>query len=477
MMVMMLAGHSLTVRSRSIYLTPTHPPIHPPSIFLSIHPIHLLPTHPPIHLQVLLPDDPQYDPVMGVRVRDTPAVQLLPGPMAVDPICGVCAIHLKSLMPSFARYEEKREIDEAAEEEAKLAWLKAEDDRKEAEGVVEAPDPPEASNEEIEDEFVFESTAIAKGAKGKAGAGKRSVAGPDATELDDDSDSDDDDDSEEEDEDGGSAKDPIITHTMESMLKDVPFQAHNLHMGAMEPGLGEIGIRKVGVLKLKVRVIEEDNFVETIKETPAPRLRQIFREEMTKVRIHCYWATNLSSRPDGKAPAPFLKVYNGTGGHQVKTGKVMDNTINPEFWTSFELAAMLPGQAILHVELWDYTLLKENLIGGTTIDLEDRYYSQKWKEMQAMQKMPRELRQLTNETSSNVQGNIIMKLEIFPVGFARANPMEQLAPPKKTQFELRVVIWEAKDVATKDGGQSDVFVTIQPRGEAEYEKQSTDTHW
>ena len=38
-------------------------------------------------------------------------------------------------------------------------------------------------------------------------------------------------------------------------------------------------------------------------------------------------------------------MYNGPGGHQVKTGKVMDNTINPEFWTSFELSAMLPGQA------------------------------------------------------------------------------------------------------------------------------------
>ena len=92
-----------------------------------------------------------------------------------------------------------------------------------------------------------------------------------------------------------------------------------------------------------------------------------------------------------------------------------------------------PDQAILHVEIWDYTLLKESLIGGTTIDLEDRYYSQKWKEMQAMQKMPRELRQLRNETSTNVQGNIILKVEVFPVAFARANPMEHLAPPKKTQ--------------------------------------------
>ena len=106
------------------------------------------------------------------------------------------------------------------------------------------------------------------------------------------------------------------------------------------------------MLKLNLRVIEEEGFVDFIKENPAPSLKKLFREEMTKVRIHCYWATNLSSRPDGKAPAPFLKVYNGPGGHQVKTGKVMDNTINPEFWTSFELAAMLPGQAILHVEIW-----------------------------------------------------------------------------------------------------------------------------
>ena len=50
-------------------------------------------------------------------------------------------------------------------------------------------------------------------------------------------------------------------------------------------------------------------------------------------------------------------------------------------------------------------------------------------------------------------------------------------PPPPTQFEMRVVIWEAKDVATKDGNQSDVFITIQPRGEDDYEKQSTDTHY
>ena len=75
---------------------------------------------------------------------------------------GVCAIAIKSKMPSFARYEEMRIQAEEAEEEAARARTKAEDERREAEGVVEQPDAPEASNEEILDEFVFESTAGAK---------------------------------------------------------------------------------------------------------------------------------------------------------------------------------------------------------------------------------------------------------------------------------------------------------------------------
>ena len=79
-------------------------------------------------------------------MRDTPAVQLLPGPLQEDPICGVCAIHIKSKMPSFARYEEQRLIAEEEEEAAKLAKIAEEDARKEAEGVVEAPDAPEASS-------------------------------------------------------------------------------------------------------------------------------------------------------------------------------------------------------------------------------------------------------------------------------------------------------------------------------------------
>ena len=430
-----------------------------------------------IYLQVSLPDDPLYDPVMGVRVRDAAAgLPAVPGMPGFEPICGVASVPIKEKLPSFARHEKERIAREEEEEKERLRRIEAEDARKAEEGEVDLPDPPTAENEEVLEEFIFESTA-------GGGGGSRSVPDPDAQELgDSDDDSEDEDDEGEE---GGKKEEgePIITHPMESTLKDIPFESHKLHLGANKPTLQMGGIafgskRTVGILKMQLRVIEEENFLETIKSEPAPKLKAVFKEEMTKVRVHVYWATNLSVREDGKAPAPFLKVYNGTAAHQIKTTRNKSgNTTNPEFWTSFELAAMLPGDSQLKIEVWDYTILREMLIGGTTIDLEDRYYSKKWKEMQANEEVPRELRQLFTEASTNVQGNIIFKLQIFPAKFAKANPMEGLAPPKKTPMELRVVVWEAKDVATKDGGRSDVFITIQPRGESEYEKQSTDTHW
>ena len=197
------------------------------------------------------------------------------------------------------------------------------------------------------------------------------------------------------------------------------------------------------------------------------------------MRVHVYWCTNLTARADGKPPAPFLRVSNGTKSHQIKSTvhTPVGNSLQPEFYTSFELMAVLPGQSQLHVEVWDYTLLSEVLIGGTTVDLEDRMFSPTWQQMSRLGKLPRELRQLFTPASTNAQGDVIMRVEILPMAFAKMNPMVALAPPAKKQYQLRLVVWEAKDVAMKDSGQSDVFITVKPRGDSDYERQSTDTHW
>ena len=57
--------------------------------------------------------------------------------------------------------------------------------------------------------------------------------------------------------------------------------------------------------------------------------------------------------------------------------------------------------------------------------------------------------------------------------------MVELTTPVREAFELRVVVWDAKDVVPTDTltGTADVRISLQPRGSSgDYEKQSTDVH-
>ena len=109
-------------------------------------------------------------------------------------------------------------------------------------------------------------------------------------------------------------------------------------------------------------------------------------------------------------------------------------------------------------------------MGGTVIDLEDRLFSRKWAKYHEEGKLPRETRILERPQDNSSQGAITLKVDILERRWAAANPLEELLPPQRDWFELRVIVWEATEVALKDdglfggAGKSDVFVTITPRG-------------
>ena len=100
-----------------------------------------------------------------------------------------------------------------------------------------------------------------------------------------------------------------------------------------------------------------------------------------------------------------------------------------------------------------------------------------------MSQLPRETRVLEKNADASPQGAITVKVDILDRKFAIQNPMEEFLPPQKDLYELRVIVWEATEVALKDDsmfggeGKSDVFCTITPRGGDEYEQQKTDTHF
>jgi len=67
-----------------------------------------------------------------------------------------------------------------------------------------------------------------------------------------------------------------------------------------------------------------------------------------------------------------------------------------------------------------------------------------------------------------------MWIDILTPEEAKTIPVENCGPPPPKECELRVIIWETKNVVFKDEKSSDIFVICYPEG---HKPQHTDTHW
>jgi hypothetical protein len=55
------------------------------------------------------------------------------------------------------------------------------------------------------------------------------------------------------------------------------------------------------------------------------------------------------------------------------------NEPNPNFHEKYEFEGKFPGSTPLKIEVWDYDMIfGDDLIGITTVDLEDRYFNMEW---------------------------------------------------------------------------------------------------
>lgn len=175
--------------------------------------------------------------------------------------------------------------------------------------------------------------------------------------------------------------------------------------------------------------------------------------------------------------------------------------------------------------MFQYT---DALIGATTIDLEDRLYGllrkqvndsleiqrtdlnnrikklkkkvppnkQKMEKCQQMlddvmkqiatmkqidaKPTPVEFRDLRHPNKQQSQGIIEMWVEVLTFEEARRIPMDKLKSQIKEEYEIRLIIWETKEVPLINGDTVDIFlkVTFDPSGWSKdiVEKQ-TDTHY
>ncbi len=77
----------------------------------------------------------------------------------------------------------------------------------------------------------------------------------------------------------------------------------------------------------------------------------------------------------------------------------------------YEFNALIPGRSTVRIELWDWNkILKDELIGYTEIDLEDRFFSKKFRELPYI---PIETRDIKSDECDITKANLTLWCEIF----------------------------------------------------------------
>lgn len=130
---------------------------------------------------------------------------------------------------------------------------------------------------------------------------------------------------------------------------------------------------------------------------------------------------------------------------------------------AFEFRATLPGDSLLRVDVMDRnTFTSDSLIGGTEIDIEDRIFSRRWKQ-QCKARPPVERRELRRPEWNLRQGVLDLFVEILTEDEALSRRMLDISPPPAQKWELRLIVWSAKDVPLDldDSGLSDLYVSAQ----------------
>eukprot|EP01065_Artemidia_motanka_P052325 TRINITY_DN9425_c0_g1_i1.p1 TRINITY_DN9425_c0_g1~~TRINITY_DN9425_c0_g1_i1.p1 ORF type:complete len:2387 (+),score=668.56 TRINITY_DN9425_c0_g1_i1:60-7220(+) len=236
------------------------------------------------------------------------------------------------------------------------------------------------------------------------------------------------------------------------------------------------------------------------------------------VRVYvvcCKRLRRMDSALEGGLADPYLEIQLGPGGKAKASqrivskdqskGQVKFQTLNPEFMQSYELKATLPHDAELKVSVWDWDRVGfDDLVGHTTINLEDRFFSQRfrndflWNREENYGTLTTwpyachlETRPLTNPAKhgSAPMGVIRMWVDVLhdegkvgpaqrPSGEAyddlpaptagQVTPasypsMIDLTLPPNEEYELRVIVWNCRNVPLQDTSilgesMSDIYV-------------------
>jgi len=115
----------------------------------------------------------------------------------------------------------------------------------------------------------------------------------------------------------------------------------------------------------------------------------LLKSEKCIVRVYMIEGFDLASRDIGGFSDPYLKLRLGRKSFDERKNYVLDEP-NPTFCKKFDFESVFPGCPMLFIDVMDHDFLfGDDLIGKTSIDLEDRYFLPEWR---ALKNVPVEYR-------------------------------------------------------------------------------------
>eukprot|EP00921_Rhytidocystis_pertsovi_P003648 GHVQ01006317.1.p1 GENE.GHVQ01006317.1~~GHVQ01006317.1.p1 ORF type:complete len:1118 (+),score=146.33 GHVQ01006317.1:2227-5580(+) len=252
---------------------------------------------------------------------------------------------------------------------------------------------------------------------------------------------------------------PCVTSNLESVLEDLHWRG--LPLLSNEGGL-------CGYIKTVIMLETDEHNISPVYHGPKKSLLgyafneseflKFFRSRNRlphRIRLRLYIVRGAAIQTRS---SPHVEV---TAGTVTETVKIADHDSqqskdihSPGFWRLQELDLSLPeqGRVVLSVCCND-ELGKARLIGCTTVDLEERWFSNEWQQMMDTASVPTELRSLIAEEGSNqTRGTLELWAELLDACRVGDISATELRPPAPTELELRLIVWGCEHVPLVDGG-------------------------
>lgn len=209
-------------------------------------------------------------------------------------------------------------------------------------------------------------------------------------------------------------------------------------------------------------------------QVPFPiNVKELIRPKAVTVRLYVIKAEGLAALDGGNSSDPYLCARLGDTEFSCRD-QVVKDTLKPYFGHCFQFETLLPGPTQLQLAIYDWDVIgKDDLIGTTTIDLEDRYFSPEWRALShevsggigssgpPQRCWPIETRTLRDNGSFKSRGKVQCWVDVLPKAEARAHTPIDIAMAPPEEFELRVILYRTRKVPIMDpsSGSNDAYVT------------------